>query len=301
MITKQDFKFKDRLIKGISPEGFFKISVVKTTELVADAKERHQLSLLNTVLLGRTLTASLLIASELKGEERIRLRFDGSGPSGMIMAEANSIGEVRGYVQHPEAELDYSDDGVALHHGLGHGLLSITKTLYNEAEPRTSTIVLVNGDITSDIAHYLTQSEQIPSAVMLDVTIGSTGNVEHAGGLLIQRLPGAPDEVVDNLQEKLASFPQVAEMLQDGFYIDDVMEKAVEPFDVQELNRMPVHFFCRCKKARILNALSLLSLDDLIEMQDEPQEIVCHFCSKKEVVSKNEINNLIEAAKAKLN
>lgn len=68
MSKKEEFKFKDRLIKGIHPGGQFKISVVKTTNVVQTAKENHNLSLLNTVLLGRTLTASMLLASELKGE-----------------------------------------------------------------------------------------------------------------------------------------------------------------------------------------------------------------------------------------
>jgi molecular chaperone Hsp33 len=107
MSFKKDLKFKDRLIKGISAEGHFRISVVKTTEVVRTAQDRHNLSLLNTVLLGRTLTAAMLLASELKGEERLNLRLEGNGPVGMLMAEANRAGEIRGYSQHPFVELDY--------------------------------------------------------------------------------------------------------------------------------------------------------------------------------------------------
>lgn len=103
-MNKKEFEFKDRLIKGISKDGHFKISVVKTTELVKEARERHALSLLNTVILGRALTATMLMASELKGEERIRLRMEGNGPIGSLVAEANSLGEVRGYVANPSAE-----------------------------------------------------------------------------------------------------------------------------------------------------------------------------------------------------
>lgn len=97
----EEFNFKDRLIKGITTDGHFKISVVKTTEVVKTAQENHQLSLLNTVILGRALTATMLLASELKGEERIRMRMDGDGPIGFIVAEANSVGEIRGYVKKP--------------------------------------------------------------------------------------------------------------------------------------------------------------------------------------------------------
>ncbi|MEQ8578859.1 MAG: Hsp33 family molecular chaperone HslO [Balneola sp.] len=300
-MNKKEFEFKDRLIKGISKDGHFKISVVKTSELVKEAQQRHELSLLNTVILGRALTATMLMASELKGEERIRLRMEGNGPIGFLVAEANSLGEVRGYVGNPAAELDYSDSSISFGQGLGLGLLTFSKTLYNEAEPRTSTIQLIKGDVTSDIAHYLTQSEQIDSALILDVGMDDNGEVTEAGGLLIQKLPDAPDGQIDMLQERLSSFPPVHKFFEDGQYIDAVMEKVMSPIKVKELSRQLVDFFCRCNKDRFLNALSMLNYDDLREMKGESQEIVCQYCNNKENISKEEIAELITAAKAKMN
>ena len=301
MSLKEQFKFKDRLIKGIHTDGQFKISVVKTTDVVQTAKDNHQLSLLNTVLLGRTLTAAMLLASELKGEERIQVRLEGSGPAGMIVAEANRVGEIRGYVQNPSAELDYSDQDVSIGDGIGLGILTVSKTLYNEAEPRTSTIELVKGDVTADMAHYMVQSEQILSAFLLDVSVDDEGNVNQAGGLLIQRLPEAEEESVEKLQKTVSSLPPVSEMLSDGKYIDDIMHLACTPFNVKELDRQPVHFFCRCSPKRFRNALSLLSYDDLKEMEGESQEIVCHYCSNRLTIPKEEIRGIIEKAKARLN
>jgi len=300
-MNKKEFEFKDRLIKGISKDGHFKISVVKTTELVKEARERHDLSLLNTVILGRALTATMLMASELKGEERIRLRMEGNGPIGFLVAEANSLGEVRGYVANPSAELDYTDSSTTFGQGLGLGVLTFSKTLYNEAEPRTSTIQLINGDVTSDIAHYLTQSEQIDSALILDVGMDENGEVTEAGGLLIQKLPDAPDGQIDMLQERLSSFPAVHKFFEDGQYIDDVMHKVMSPIKVKELSRQLVDFFCRCSKDRFLNALSMLNYDDLKEMKGESQEIVCQYCNNREEISKEEIAELITSAKAKMN
>lgn len=300
-MNKKEFEFKDRLIKGISTDGHFKISVVKTSDLVKEAKKRHALSLLNTVILGRALTATMLLASELKGEERIRLRMEGDGPISFLVAEANSLGEVRGYVGNPVAELDYSDSSTSFGEGLGLGVLTFSKTLYNEAEPRTSTIQLINGDVTSDIAHYLAQSEQVDSALILDVGMDEDGEVTEAGGLLIQKLPDAPDGQIDMLQERLSAFPPVHQFFEDDQYIDDVMHKVMSPIKVKELSRQLVDFFCRCTKDRFLNALSMLNYDDLKEMKGESQEIVCQYCNNKENISKEEIAELITSAKAKLN
>jgi molecular chaperone Hsp33 len=300
-LNKEQFKFNDRLIKGIEIEGRFKISVVKTTDVVQTAKENHGLSMLNTVLLGRTLTAAMLLASELKGEERIKVQLEGNGPVGLLVAEANRVGEIRGYSQNPAAELDYSQPNVSIGDGIGLGLLTVSKTLYNEAEPRTSTIEIVQGDILSDMAHYMVQSEQVLSAFLLDVSLKDNGDVNQAGGVLIQRLPEADESVMETLQESVKELPPVSNLLEDGHYIDAIMEKACKPFEVKELDRQPVHFFCRCSTGKFKNALSLLSYEDLKELKGEDQEMVCHYCGTKHTVSEKEIYSIVESAKAKLN
>lgn len=299
MISKEDFKTKDRLIKGISEDKNFKISVVKTTDAVKAARNKHELSLLNTVLLGRMITGAILLASELKGEERVQVRAEGSGPVGLSVAEANRVGEVRGYVQNPGVDLDYSQSSIG--DGLGVGLLTISKTLYNEAEPQRSTIELKSGNITDDLAYYMAQSEQVPSAILLDIGIDDNGEITEAGGLLIQRLPDAPDGKIDQLQEKLTSFISVDTLLQQGDYIDDIMTKAMDPITVKELDRQPVDFFCRCSRKRFISALSMLGYKDLKEISDEGQELVCHFCNEHYHVSKKEIDTILQETKAKMN
>lgn len=300
-LNKEQFKFNDRLIKGIEAEGRFKISVVKTTDVVQTAKENHGLSMLNTVLLGRTLTAAMLLASELKGEERIKLQMEGNGPIGLLVAEANRVGEIRGYSHNPSVELDYSQPDVSIGDGIGLGLLTVSKTLYNEAEPRTSTIEIIEGDVLSDMAHYMAQSEQVLSAFFLDVSLKDNGDINQAGGVLIQRLPEAGESVMETLQETVKDLPPVTNLLENGQYIDAIMERACEPFAVKELDRQPVHFFCRCSTGKFKNALSLLSYEDLKELKGEDQEMVCHYCGTKHTVSEKEIYSIVESAKAKLN
>lgn len=301
MISKEEFKKKDRLIKGISEDGHFKIAVVKTTDVVKTAQRKHELSLLNTVLLGRALTGTMLLASELKGEERVQLRLEGEGPVGQVVAEASRIGEVRGYVQRPEVELDYSDEEVNLGDGLGIGLLTVIKTLYNEAEPQRSTIELIEGNVTNDLAYYMVQSEQVPSALLLDVGIDDNGDVTEAGGILIQRMPDAPDGKIDQLQEQLKNFKSIHNLFQKGDYIDDLMKKALYPMKVKELDRQPVDFFCRCTRKRFVNALAMLNYEDLKEISDDGQELVCHFCNEHYYVSKDEIVDILQQQKVRMN
>jgi molecular chaperone Hsp33 len=300
MDKKEAYLHKDRLVRGITDNGFFQVVVVKTTDVVQEAAQRHQLGPLATVLLGRALTGVMLLSSSLKGEERIQLVIQGNGPIEMLTAEANSIGEIRGYVKNPAAMIDV-DKGQRLEDGLGLGLLTFSKTLFNEAKPITGTVELASGNVSKDLAHYLMQSEQIPSAVALDVQLSPDGTVESAGGVMIKALPGAPVADIELLEGNLLELPPVAGLLANGQYIDDIMHKVMEPLKVKELDRTPVHFFCRCNKDRFVVALSMLNLNELEEMGDQDQEMVCHYCNERYIVSKNEIQTLITNKKISFN
>lgn len=300
MNQKESYLRKDRIVKGITKDGYFKVSVVKTTDVVGEAKHRHHLSLLNTVILGRALTGVMLLASELKGEERVQLRVDGDGPIGMLVTEANSIGEIRGYVQNPDAELEYTTE-TNLGDGLGNGTLSFSKILYNEAKPITGIVDIIDGNLNTDIVHYLMQSEQIASAISLDVKIDAKGDVLEAGGILIQALPDSPRDKIIQLENNLKNMDKVGQLLADGKYIDDIMTLTMIPYELKELQRYPVHFYCRCSKDRFKDALAMMSYDDLKEIGNEGQELVCHYCNEHYYFSREEIDEIIQYAKIKLN
>ncbi len=301
MTSKEEFLRKDRIIKGLTDDGNFKISVVKTTDVVKEAQRRHNLSLLNTVILGRALTGVMLMASELKGEERIQLRIQGNGPIEMLIAEANSVGEIRGYVANPDAELDYLSKDVNLGEGLGIGILTFSKILYNEAKPLTGIVTLQSGNISDDLAHYLLQSEQVRSGVVLDVQVDPKGNVSDAGGILIQAMPSSEERQQIKIEDHLKTLPPVGKLLSQGEYIDDLMKRAVAPFEVKELSRYPVHFFCRCNRDRFLDALASLGYEDLKAISGEGQELVCHYCNEHYHISESEIDEIIRDMKIKMN
>ncbi|AXI99803.1 molecular chaperone Hsp33 [Cyclonatronum proteinivorum] len=298
-MNKEDFLIKDRIIKGITNDGHFRISVIKTTEVVQLAAQKHELSLLNKVVLGRALTGTMLLASSLKGEERLRLRMEGKGPIGVLVTEANSVGEIRGFVQNPDAAIDPKTQDIG--DGLGLGLLTVTKTLYNEADQISGTVELTDGTVSPDIAYYLAQSEQIPSAIHLDVKLDDSGDVTSAGGVLIQALPDAPENKILTLQENLRQMKPAGERFLQGDYIDTIMHDIGRPYTVKELSRGPVHFFCRCTKDRFLSALQMLGKDDLESISDEGQELVCQFCNEKYHISQQEIKGILREKQIQMN
>lgn len=289
---KKAFLTKDRLIRGITEDGYLQIAVVKTTEVVKEATRRHGLSLLGTVMLGRALTGGMLLASNLKGEERVVLRMEGNGLLGNLTVEANQVGEIRGYVSRPQANIAI-EKGQTLEDGVGQGLLSVSKILFSEAYPVTGTIAMNKGNVSGDIADYLYHSEQVPSAILLDVGITPEGEVEEAGGILVQALPGAPEEYIEQVEQNLKSLRSISHLLREGHYIDILMAQALAPLPYKELVRYPVHFFCRCSKERFARSLAMLPLEDLQDMQNENQNLECHYCNENYTFTAEELQAIV--------
>lgn len=296
---KRRFLQKDRIIKGIHNEGFFKVSVVKTTQSVEEARNRHHLSPLASILLGKALTGAMLLASELKGEERLQLRFEGTGPIGHVTVEANKLGELRGYVGNADAAIDPASQKIE--DGLGIGLLQSTKVLYNQAKPKHSTVELLYSNISSDLQFYLQQSEQVESLISIDIDFNEDGTIAQSGGLIIQMLPNAPQKLFQQLTTQFKELPRITSLFKDEVMIDEIMEEVTGKLDVRELERYPVDFYCRCSKDRFSDALALLAVNELEAMQGKEQEMVCHYCNEKYTFAEKEIAFLVNQAKTKLN
>src|SRR5205809_1009640 len=94
----------DRLIQGMAEGGDFRIIAAQTTNTVETARSLLDLAPVAADALGRALTGSLLLARLLSKDlkrQYVTLRFEGDGPLGAVIAEANVAGAARGFVENP--------------------------------------------------------------------------------------------------------------------------------------------------------------------------------------------------------
>jgi molecular chaperone Hsp33 len=152
-------------------------------------RQAHQLGILETLVLGHAYLGALLMASTMKGEERVALQVDCRGPIKGLIVEANARMEVRGYLQRVPIPIDKPLDDFNLAPFFGAGVLRILRYLQGAAAPFVGTVDLQYGNLAEDLTYYYLSSEQIHTAFNLSVQFDRQGRVTGAGGLFVQRMP----------------------------------------------------------------------------------------------------------------
>jgi molecular chaperone Hsp33 len=276
---KQQYRERDRVVRAVAVDGSFRAAAIRTSATARQAQQRHKADPGGALILGRALTAAGLLASFLKGEERIIIDAAGDGIVKSVYAEALQVGEIVGYVRMNDAPQPNAPSA------MGSGMLRVSRVLYNRAEPVTGIVEMVRGDITSDLGHYLTQSEQIPSVVMLDVEFDSEFSIVHAGGALIQALPGAAPEKIFAAYDNVDMLPRITSLFAQGQSPEDVLRLLV-PSEIDVVSQTPVDFFCRCSIDRFKAMLLTLGYDEVAAMDAENQrELVCQKCAERYEIS----------------
>jgi molecular chaperone Hsp33 len=290
----------DQLIRATAAEGGIRVVGVITTRAVEVARQRHGLSYVATAALGRTMSAGLLLASSMKrSQARVNIRVRGDGPLGGILVDAGLDGTVRGYVDNPSIELPPNAIGkLDVGGAVGRqGYVYVVRDV-GYGYPYSSTVELVSGEIGDDLTHYLVNSEQTPSALILGVFVGANG-VEASGGLLLQILPRAAEdeEIVATLESRISALSGFTPLLKAHKTLPQIFEELVGDMGLEILPETQlVRFHCPCTFDRMLGALKLLGeaeLQDMIE-KDDGAEATCHFCNEVYQASSDHLAKLIE-------
>lgn len=293
---------KDICIRGINETGTIKVSVVTATALVETARITHQTSATATAALGRSLIAGILLRNKLKNDnDSLTMIIDGGGPLGRIVVTGKNDGHVKGYVDHPMVDLPTrGTDGKLDVSGIVGlpGTLTVTMDL-GMRQPYTGKVSLATGEIGDDVAAYLFQSEQIPSAVGLGVSVDTDLSVKKAGGFIVEIMPGATNEEISELEVMLKEVKSVTELLEEGLDAKGLMNAILPNLDLKILSEAPVAFVCECSKDKVADSIAALPDSDIREMMEEDHgaEAVCHFCNRRYEFSEEELESMLSADK----
>ena len=292
------------LQRAISTDQRLRALAAVTTDLVREACERHGLVGAEAIILGRALTAGCLLSTLTKNDdERVRIAFRGKGPLGRIVIDSRSSGEVRGYIQLDEESKPQPIPEIVAGRRrvgalVGEGSLMITRDV-GLAAPYQGVVKLSTGELDDDIEHYLSHSEQMPSALACEVILDARGGVLRAAGILCQTFPGAPPESVLELQTSLFN-GSLADLLRQERSPAELLGFALGGEPHQPLAATPLSFACACDSERARAILATLGADDLDELADEPgaTEVRCSYCGTSYSLSASDLHALAESLRS---
>ncbi len=290
----------DSLVRMTAADGRIRAFAALTTNTVEEARTRHCTAATATAALGKALTGGLLLSAALmKDDGRLTIRVRGGGPLGGLIVDAGFDGSVRGYVANPELDLPATERGTLDVGGAvgREGFLYITHDS-GLGHPYTGVVELVSGELGEDFTHYLATSEQIPAAVSLGIFVEPGGEVSSAGGLLVQLLPGAGDEIAWRLEQTIRALPGFTQLARRWETPEAIARAALTGFQAEVMSESALRFHCQCSNERVLRAIASLGEREIRSMlaEDGQAEVRCHFCNEVYQVSGDQLAELLEAS-----
>lgn len=290
----------DYIIRAVAANDQIRAFAAVTTEMVENARERHNTSPVATAALGRLLTAGAMMGSMMKGEKDVlTLQIKAGGPLQGITVTADSKGNVKGYVGNPDVCIPANSKGkLDVAGAVGPGFLSVIKDM-GLKEPYSGQVMLQTCEIAEDLTYYFATSEQVPSAVGLGVLMNKNNTVRQAGGFIVQLMPFAEESVISRLEENVQKISSVTSLLEEGHTPESLLEKVLEGFDVQINDKMDTRFHCNCTRERVEKALISIGRKELDEMIQEgkPIEMNCHFCNSNYTFTVEELKEILRKCK----
>lgn len=219
---------RDHVISAFTPS--LRISMIQATNTVEQGRSKFKVTNPHAARhYGMCLTSSALMASMLRGEERLIVQYAGadSDPISRIYAESIHVGEVKGFIGGTKVQEEFVQDGIVFEtpeskwDGLlrtdGQAVLSVSKILYGHAKPFQSILNVKHGELESEIQEYYKQSDQVDTIFRVETDVDAlTGNVVYSGGIIVQRIAAAGgNKLVDDEEEntEFTTFESLREIL----------------------------------------------------------------------------------------
>lgn len=286
---------KDKITKGISKNGFIRYLCVNSTNLVEDANQLFQTQPTSIAALGRVLSLTAIMGSELKSDSsQVVVTINGGGEAGTIMAIGKANGDVKGFISNPNCH-DINPVNGKLNVGkiVGtNGYLSVSLEDYDH-QPFVSKVALQTGEIGEDFAYYYALSAQVPSIVSVGVLVDVDYHIKSAGALIAQLMPGHSESDIQYLELVAQTLQPISSYVANG-YDSEAIIKVVDS-EATILDSQDVRYHCDCNRDTFYKALVSLSADDIKDLlqKDGQIEMTCTFCNHSEVFKEEDLKDLI--------
>jgi molecular chaperone Hsp33 len=282
---------QDRLVRGLFAEAGLRAVFVRAGDTARMARMLHGLAPTSARLFAEGLAGALLVAALLEDRSRVNLQVECDGPVRGLFVDASPEGEVRGYVRAPGVHFP-GDPRRGARAALGtSGSLSVLRDLGGGQFYRGA-VELRELDLAGDLRRYFSESEQVETALDIQVLARGAEPLGDAAGIMVQRLPDGDDGSVAAVRERLAG-GSLAASLARGASAQGALRAAAGP-GFELLADQEVASVCGCSPARARVAVSALGRGGVEQILAEERQatVTCEFCRKQYLVGESELREI---------
>ena len=305
----QAWESLDRLERATSRDLHLRALAAVTSGLVREACERHELTGAAAIALGRALTASCLMATLTKQrDERLRIELRGDGALGSILIDAHGDGRTRGCLPRRASlptPLPAAGPATGGRATVGEfvgraGTVVVTRDVGLEHEYQ-GVVALRSGEVDEDLEHYLTSSEQLPSALGCAVILDRAGRPLRAGGVLCQTFPGGDATDIERLRESLRSGTLQQLLSRHERTTSELIGYALAGQEHESMGVSALRFHCHCGRDTARSVVSTLGAEDIDALAGEAgrTEVRCSYCGKSYELTASELRALATELRAR--
>jgi molecular chaperone Hsp33 len=282
------------IIKTLAYNKQVRILFMDNTNMVNEICKGKNMNKLLKNALGKTVSIASLMSGILKGNQRVSLKINMSNPKFIIFADADSNGNVRGYLS--DALIDASFDEI--------GNLTIEQLIGKKGSIRVMSDLGMNNiftgitdmpyrNIVDDFSYYYNQSEQIPTHISLDILFDKNNEVISSRGIFVQLLPGAPANLLNKIKKIISENDSVLSSIENNTTFNELVVTLSDESEFIGIESLQL--FCGCSKKILYHILHSLSKDELVDsvQNNKPIETVCNICGTKYSFEPNEIKHLV--------
>ncbi|MCX7628176.1 MAG: Hsp33 family molecular chaperone HslO [Methylophilaceae bacterium] len=222
--------------------------------------------------MGELMAAAALLTATLKMQGSMILQLQGHGPVSLLVVECGTQLTMRATAKWA-GELPEG----GLKELVGDGRFAITLEPRGGRQTYQGIVPLEGGSVADILQNYMMHSEQLETRLWL------YANEKTAAGLLLQKLPGRPEQDDDawNRLCRLAETVQATELSQ--LDVVTLLRRLFHEEDVRLFEPQPVSFHCGCSRDSVARLLRLLGPTEVHDMLREQGaiEVSCEFCNRR--------------------
>lgn len=281
----------DRLSRALHPTRGLRALVVQVGDIARMTRLLHGLAPTSAQLFGEGLAAAALVGALQKDEERINLQLECAGPLRGLFVDADPAGNLRGYVRGADVGLPGEASAAAIAAMGGGGFLSVLRVRANGTFYRSS-VELRRERLCGALRRWFTASEQVETALELEVLPRGDEPLGQVAGLLVQRLPDGDAAAVAAARQAIDA-GAFGEALERGSPALGLVQ-AVAGDGWELLAEQEVAYRCGCSLDRVRNAVTALGADGVADLAATVgrAEVDCEFCHAHYVLEADELREL---------